>query len=83
MGNLYDFCNDLFTKIVVVFNKIWSLLTTTLNDAVGNSSTGITWLDNIFQPFLNVIGDWNLINLFFTATIIIIIVRVVRTFFGG
>lgn len=83
MGNMWNFTSILFNDVFSVCNKIWALLTTTLNDAIDGASTGITWLDGIINPLLSIVGDWNLLNLFLTATIVIIVIRIVRTFLGG
>lgn len=82
MANFFSFIIDLFEKVTAVFSSIWAILTTTLNGVLADNSTGITWLDTALKPLLKVLGNWNLITLFASATIVIIIIRIVWAFFG-
>lgn len=83
--NLWDFSLDIFNKIFVVANKIWRLLTTTINDVVGDEeiTTGSAIIDTIINTLFKLIGNYNLLTLFVTLTIIFLVLKVIRFFIGG
>ena len=83
--NLWDFSMDLFNKISVVAEKVWRLLTTTINDVVGDEeiTTGSAIIDTIINTLFKLIGNYNLLTLFVTLTIIFLVLKVIRFFIGG
>ena len=83
--NLWDFSLDIFNKISVVATKIWRLLTTTINDVVGDEeiTTGSAIIDTIINTLFKLIGNYNLLTLFVTLTIIFLVLKVIRFFIGG
>lgn len=83
--NLWEFSLDIFNKISVVATKIWRLLTTTINDVVGDEeiTTGSAIIDTIIDTLLKLIGNYNLLTLFVTLTIIFLVLKVIRFFIGG
>ena len=83
--NLWDFSLDLFNKISVVAEKVWRLLTTTINDVVGDEeiTTGSAIIDTIINTLFNLIGNYNLLTLFVSLTIIFLVLKVIRFFIGG
>ena len=83
--NLWDFSLDIFNKIYVVSSKIWRLLTTTINDVVGDEeiTTGSAIIDTIIDTLFKLIGNYNLLTLFVTLTIIFLVLKVIRFFIGG
>lgn len=83
--NLWDFSIDIFNKIYVVSSKIWRLLTTTINDVVGDEeiTTGSAIIDTIIDTLFKLIGNYNLLTLFVTLTIIFLVLKVIRFFIGG
>ena len=83
--NLWDFSMDLFNKISVVAEKVWRLLTTTINDVVGDEeiTTGSAIIDTIIDTLFKLIGNYNLLTLFVTLTIIFLVLKVIRFFIGG
>ena len=83
--NLWDFSLDIFNKISVVATKIWRLLTTTINDVVGDEeiTTGSAIIDTIIDTLFKLIGNYNLLTLFVTLTIIFLVLKVIRFFIGG
>lgn len=83
--NLWEFSIDIFNKISVVATKIWRLLTTTINDVVGDEeiTTGSAIIDTIIDTLLKLIGNYNLLTLFVTLTIIFLVLKVIRFFIGG
>ena len=64
--NLWEFSIDIFNKISVVATKIWRLLTTTINDVVGDEdiTTGSAIIDTIIDTLFKLIGNYNLLTLF-------------------
>ena len=76
---------DLFNKISVVAEKVWRLLTTTINDVVGDEdiTTGSEIIDTIINTLFKLIGNYNLLTLFVTLTIIFLVLKVIRFFIGG
>lgn len=83
--NLWEFSIDIFNKISVVATKIWRLLTTTINDVVGDEdiTTGSEIIDTIINTLFKLIGNYNLLTLFVTLTIIFLVLKVIRFFIGG
>lgn len=83
--NLWEFSIDIFNKITVVATKIWRLLTTTINDVVGDEdiTTGSDIIDTIINTLFKLIGNYNLLTLFVTLTIIFLVLKVIRFFIGG
>lgn len=83
--NLWEFSIDIFNKITVVATKIWRLLTTTINDVVGDEeiTTGSAIIDTIIDTLFKLIGNYNLLTLFVTLTIIFLVLKVIRFFIGG
>lgn len=83
--NLWEFSVDIFNKIIVVTEKIWRLLTTTINDVVGDEeiTTGSAIIDTIIDTLFKLIGNYNLLTLFVTLTIIFLVLKVIRFFIGG
>lgn len=83
--NLWEFSIDIFNKISVVATKIWRLLTTTINDVVGDEeiTTGSAIIDTIINTLFKLIGNYNLLTLFVTLTIIFLVLKVIRFFIGG
>ena len=83
--NLWEFSLDIFNKISVVATKIWRLLTTTINDVVGDEeiTTGSDIIDTIIDTLFKLIGNYNLLTLFVTLTIIFLVLKVIRYFIGG
>ena len=83
--NLWEFSLDIFNKISVVATKIWRLLTTTINDVVGDEeiTTGSAIIDTIINTLFKLIGNYNLLTLFVTLTIIFLVLKVIRFFIGG
>ena len=83
--NLWDFSLDIFNKISVVASKIWRLLTTTINDVVGDEeiTTGSAIIDTIIDTLFKLIGNYNLLTLFVSLTIIFLVLKVIRFFIGG
>ena len=83
--NLWEFSIDIFNKITVVATKIWRLLTTTINDVVGDEdiTTGSEIIDTIINTLFNFIGNYNLLTLFISLTIIFLVLKVIRFFIGG
>ena len=83
--NLWEFSLDIFNKISVVATKIWRLLTTTINDVVGDEdiTTGSEIIDTIINTLFKLIGNYNLLTLFVTLTIIFLVLKVIRFFIGG
>lgn len=83
--NLWEFSIDIFNKISVVATKIWRLLTTTINDVVGEEeiTTGSAIIDTIIDTLFKLIGNYNLLTLFVTLTIIFLVLKVIRFFIGG
>ena len=83
--NLWEFSLDIFNKISVVASDIWKLLTTTINDVVGNDdiTTGNAIIDAIIETLFKLIGNYNLLTLFVTLTIIFLVLKVIRFFIGG
>ena len=83
--NLWDFSLDIFNKISVVATKIWRLLTTTINEVVGDEeiTTGSAIIDTIINTLFKLIGNYNLLTLFVTLTIIFLVLKVIRFFIGG
>lgn len=83
--NLWEFSIDIFNKITVVATKIWRLLTTTINDVVGDEdiTTGSEIIDTIINTLFNFIGNYNLLTLFVSLTIIFLVLKVIRFFIGG
>ena len=79
------FFQDIFNKISVVATKIWRLLTTTINDVVGDEeiTTGSAIIDTIIDTLFKLIGNYNLLTLFVTLTIIFLVLKVIRFFIGG
>ena len=53
--NLWEFSLDIFNKISVVATKIWRLLTTTINDVVGDEeiTTGSAIIDTIIDALVS------------------------------
>ena len=82
--NLWEFSLDIFNKISVVATKIWRLLTTTINDVVGDEeiTTGSAIIDTIIDTLFKLIGNYNLLTLFVTLTIIFLVLKVIRFFIG-
>ena len=83
--NLWEFSLDIFNKISVVATKIWRLLTTTINDVVGDEeiTTGSAIIDTIIDTLFKLIGNYNLLTLFVSLTIIFLVLKVIRFFIGG
>ena len=83
--NLWECSLDIFNKISVVATKIWRLLTTTINDVVGDEeiTTGSAIIDTIIDTLFKLIGNYNLLTLFMTLTIIFLVLKVIRFFIGG
>ena len=83
--NLWEFSVDIFNKISVVATKIWRLLTTTINDVVGDEeiTTGSAIIDTIIDTLFKLIGNYNLLTLFISLTIIFLVLKVIRFFIGG
>ena len=83
--NLWEFSLDLFNKINVVAEKVWRLLTTTINDVVGDEEikTGSAIIDTIIDTLFKLIGNYNLLTLFVSLTIIFLVLKVIRFFIGG
>ena len=83
--NLWEFSIDIFNKISVVATKIWRLLTTTINDVVGDEeiTTGSAIIDTIIDTLFKLIGNYNLLTLFISLTIIFLVLKVIRFFIGG
>lgn len=83
--NLWEFSLDLFNKISVVAEKVWRLLTTTINDVVGDEeiTTGSAIIDTIINTLFKLIGNYNLLTLFVSLTIIFLVLKVIRFFIGG
>ena len=83
--NLWEFSIDIFNKISIVATKIWRLLTTTINDVVGDEdiTTGSEIIDTIINTLFKLIGNYNLLTLFVTLTIIFLVLKVIRFFIGG
>lgn len=83
--NLWEFSLDIFNKISVVASKIWRLLTTTINDVVGDEeiTTGSEIIDTIIDTLFKLIGNYNLLTLFISLTIIFLVLKVIRFFIGG
>lgn len=83
--NLWEFSLDLFNKISVVAEKVWRLLTTTINDVVGDEeiTTGSSIIDTIINTLFKLIGNYNLLTLFVSLTIIFLVLKVIRFFIGG
>lgn len=83
--NLWEFSLDLFNKISVVAEKVWRLLTTTINDVVGDEeiTTGSEIIDTIINTLFKLIGNYNLLTLFVSLTIIFLVLKVIRFFIGG
>ena len=75
----------IFNKISVVATKIWRLLTTTINDVVGDEeiTTGSEIIDTIIDTLFKLIGNYNLLTLFVSLTIIFLVLKVIRFFIGG
>ena len=82
--NLWDFSLNIFNKISVVATKIWRLLTTTINDVVGDEeiTTGSAIIDTIIDTLFKLIGNYNLLTLFVSLTIIFLVLKVIRFFIG-
>ena len=57
--NLWEFSIDIFNKISVVATKIWRLLTTTINDVVGDEdiTTDSEIIDTIINTLFKLIGN--------------------------
>lgn len=83
--NLWEFSLDIFNKISIVATKIWRLLTTTINDVVGDEdiTTGSEIIDTIIDTLFKLIGNYNLLTLFISLTIIFLVLKVIRFFIGG
>ena len=83
--NLWEFSIDIFNKISIVATKIWRLLTTTINDVVGDEeiTTGSAIIDTIIDTLFKLIGNYNLLTLFISLTIIFLVLKVIRFFIGG
>ena len=83
--NLWDFSLDIFNKISLVASKIWRLLTTTINEVVGDEeiTTGSEIIDTIINTLFKLIGNYNLLTLFVSLTIIFLVLKVIRFFIGG
>lgn len=83
--NLWEFSLDIFNKISIVATKIWRLLTTTINDVVGDEeiTTGSAIIDTIIDTLFKLIGNYNLLTLFVSLTIIFLVLKVIRFFIGG
>ena len=83
--NLWEFSIDIFNKITVVATKIWRLLTTTINDVVGDEeiTTGSAIIDTIIDTLFKLIGNYNLLTLFVSLTIVFLSLKVIRFFIGG
>ena len=83
--NLWDFSLDIFNKISLVASKVWRLLTTTINDVVGDEeiTTGSAIIDTIIDTLFKLIGNYNLLTLFVSLTIIFLVLKVIRFFIGG
>lgn len=83
--NLWNFSIDIFNKISVVAEKVWRLLTTTINDVVGDEeiTTGSAIIDTIINTLFKLIGNYNLLTLFVSLTIIFLVLKVIRFFIGG
>ena len=83
--NLWEFSLDIFNKISVVATKIWRLLTTTINDVVGDEeiTTGSEIIDTIIDTLFKLIGNYNILTLFISLTIIFLVLKVIRFFIGG
>lgn len=83
--NLWEFSINIFNKISVVATKIWRLLTTTINDVVGDEeiTTGSAIIDTIIDTLFKLIGNYNLLTLFVSLTIIFLVLKVIRFFIGG
>ena len=83
--NLWEFSLDIFNKISVVATKIWRLLTTTINDVVGDEeiTTGSAIIDTSIDTLFKLIGNYNLLTLFVSLTIIFLVLKVIRFFIGG
>ena len=83
--NLWEFSLNIFNKISVVATKIWRLLTTTINDVVGDEeiTTGSAIIDTIIDTLFKLIGNYNILTLFVTLTIIFLVLKVIRFFIGG
>ena len=83
--NLWEFSLDIFNKISVVATKIWRLLTTTINEVVGDEeiTTGSEIIDTIINTLFKLIGNYNLLTLFVSLTIIFLVLKVIRFFIGG
>lgn len=83
--NLWEFSLDIFNKISIVATKIWRLLTTTINDVVGDEeiTTGSAIIDTIIDTLFKLIGNYNLLTLFISLTIIFLVLKVIRFFIGG
>lgn len=83
--NLWEFSLNIFNKISVVASKIWRLLTTTINDVVGDEeiTTGSAIIDTIIDTLFKLIGNYNLLTLFVSLTIIFLVLKVIRFFIGG
>lgn len=83
--NLWEFSLNLFNKISVVAEKVWRLLTTTINDVVGDEeiTTGSAIIDTIINTLFKLIGNYNLLTLFVSLTIIFLVLKVIRFFIGG
>ena len=83
--NLWEFSLDIFNKISVVATKIWRLLTTTINDVVGDEeiTTGSAIIDTIIDTLFKLIGNYNLLTLFVSLTIIFLVLKLIRFFIGG
>ena len=83
--NLWEFSLNIFNKISIVATKIWRLLTTTINDVVGDEeiTTGSAIIDTIIDTLFKLIGNYNLLTLFISLTIIFLVLKVIRFFIGG
>lgn len=83
--NLWEFSINIFNKISVVATKIWRLLTTTINDVVGDEdiTTGSAIIDTIINTLFKLIGNYNLLTLFVSLTILFLALKVIRFFIGG
>lgn len=83
--NLWEFSLNIFNKISIVATKIWRLLTTTINDVVGDEeiTTGSAIIDTIIDTLFKLIGNYNLLTLFVSLTIIFLVLKVIRFFIGG
>lgn len=83
--NLWEFSINIFNKISIVATKIWRLLTTTINDVVGDEeiTTGSAIIDTIIDTLFKLIGNYNLLTLFVSLTIIFLVLKVIRFFIGG